>query len=600
MRRKCIAYPPLAAGERFDTKYGVVEVIKDDRATSTVELPNNLQAELKRYSSVVSKQQVQVKKHFGNLASSSLAKRKLLTRLYVEGVCTPESVFDAYFGVDPRTMTRFRKTPPIPSALANPSSPEGSNPDRIVECFLIPDRRPRCLGLHDKDSLPELAVATPRPTKLFLQRRLLTSSYTEDSSRFYCPRCLQCYVSRTGYMHHEKNIDCEQKREAEQHGRQAALKLQESRALAAVAKHDSRDGQNEPVAMDDIINNTTNILNEKTGKKLKIKKIKREDEEVVHPDRLLADLEAELHRVQASMLGPVYPEVWQALGYGKPRKKSKKRHKKKHKAEAKLLKQTSTLTSQLLQSQYHQPWMGNQQTTEALVVEPHASAQLKEPDQPYTIATDNASKEIGSIVDEWIAKLPVKPVVFLPEAPLIDSRALVAEVDSGRYPSFKRFEGVHEELCTLCRKKETPSTTKRKGVLLPCSFCKRAVHLNCVLKRYTLKEPEPEDEFMCHFCISTILHRRKRAEKRRLEKLEIKPLTSDEIKAKNAEQVELVAGSNPEKRTESISAQLVRIDEVSTILADCKTRLSQGISIAKANEPILSLVADFEQSAVVE
>lgn len=102
---------------------------------------------------------------------------------------------------------------------------------------------------------------------------------------------------------------------------------------------------------------------------------------------------------------------------------------------------------------------------------------------------------------------------------VIDTQVLATECESGRYPSINRFYGEHEMMCTLCKKSE--DTTP----LINCDFCKNSVHQLCIDKRMLLKDPqviirenEPDDNPMCHECISTCLFRRWRAETRRVTK----------------------------------------------------------------------------------
>mmetsp|Transcript_14099 Transcript_14099/g.16397 ORF Transcript_14099/g.16397 Transcript_14099/m.16397 type:complete len:427 (+) Transcript_14099:929-2209(+) len=95
---------------------------------------------------------------------------------------------------------------------------------------------------------------------------------------------------------------------------------------------------------------------------------------------------------------------------------------------------------------------------------------------------------------------------------IIDIRPLVEEIRAGRYPSIQEYTGERSDICCLCKNKD--------GEMYYCEFCENAEHLSCVQSRVTIRDPEPDDEFMCHRCIQTIMSRRARAEKRRLQKLE--------------------------------------------------------------------------------
>jgi len=108
--------------------------------------------------------------------------------------------------------------------------------------------------------------------------------------------------------------------------------------------------------------------------------------------------------------------------------------------------------------------------------------------------------------------------VAKPAAPIIvDIRPLVEEVRAGRYPSMKVYNGEHLDICVFCKTKG--------GHVFNCEFCSNSEHLGCVKSKVTIRDPELDDEFMCHRCIQTVLSRRARAEKRRLEKLNEQQMT---------------------------------------------------------------------------
>lgn len=117
---------------------------------------------------------------------------------------------------------------------------------------------------------------------------------------------------------------------------------------------------------------------------------------------------------------------------------------------------------------------------------------------------------------------------------VVDIRPLVEEIRAGRYPSMKEYTDDHLNICFACKNKGSD--------LYFCEFCENAEHLSCVQSRVTIRDPEPDDEFMCHRCIQTVMARRSRAEKRRLQKL-------DEAMNKTS----LKAGANAEMGTGVIS-----------------------------------------------
>ena len=98
--------------------------------------------------------------------------------------------------------------------------------------------------------------------------------------------------------------------------------------------------------------------------------------------------------------------------------------------------------------------------------------------------------------------------------PMIDLNVLVEEVDAGRFPSMKRYEeDDHIDVCEICH--ETSDDDDR-GPVYCCAFCSNAEHFSCLKSRYNTHEWDEDDDFMCHSCLATCLHRRHRAERRRL------------------------------------------------------------------------------------
>eukprot|EP00979_Chaetoceros_neogracilis_P014737 scaffold4843_cov266-Chaetoceros_neogracile.AAC.19 len=106
--------------------------------------------------------------------------------------------------------------------------------------------------------------------------------------------------------------------------------------------------------------------------------------------------------------------------------------------------------------------------------------------------------------DTAITTKPLAPII-------VDIRPLVEEVRAGRYPSMQVYNGEHLNICMLCKTQDDK--------VLNCEFCTNSEHLGCLKSKVTIRDPEPDDEFMCHRCVQTVLARRSRAEKRRLDKL---------------------------------------------------------------------------------
>jgi hypothetical protein len=238
------------------------------------------------------------------------------------------------------------------------------------------------------------------------------------------------------------------------------------------------------------------------------------------PDALLASLKAQLvsqqRRSDDQKYGAMYVEVYKALGFKRPRKKRKKKG---------------------------------------------------EDDN------DNNDKDGSGRIRKRRRAKKVKPLPPpKPLPPIIDTSALADEVDSGRYPSMNRYkDDNHQDLCFIC---------KDGGELLCCDFCTNAVHLACIRKKFTIKDPEPEDDFMCHRCIQCILQRRARAEKRRLRK-QVKAEQKRELLAFEESQ------KNPEieegMEYQYLAQKGQEINELVEILQDAQFRLRQNMEGCKIN-----------------
>lgn len=107
-------------------------------------------------------------------------------------------------------------------------------------------------------------------------------------------------------------------------------------------------------------------------------------------------------------------------------------------------------------------------------------------------------------------------------AVVVDPSVFVEEIHAGRYPSIKVYTGEHMIHCLICK--------EDNGQLLNCEFCSNSEHVECLKTRVNIRGFEPDDEFMCHKCIQTILARRARAQKRRLQKRDERLGTQNEDK----------------------------------------------------------------------
>jgi len=135
----------------------------------------------------------------------------------------------------------------------------------------------------------------------------------------------------------------------------------------------------------------------------------------------------------------------------------------------------------------------------------------------------------------------------------------------------KKFTEMHtRSVCILCN---------QGGTLYCCDFCDTVEHFHCLLTRFRVKQPEPDDEFMCHRCMGVIHHRRRRAERRRLGKLSSEPATSKAIEDAKAK-LEM----EPGMEYEYLAARGQELSELLELLKDAKSRLGKALQTSKFND----------------
>lgn len=221
--------------------------------------------------------------------------------------------------------------------------------------------------------------------------------------------------------------------------------------------------------------------------------------------------------------------------------------------------------------------------------------------------------------------VPVNTVSESPNSLVIDIRPLVEEVRAGRYPSMKSYTGEHLDICFICK-------TEDKDVY-HCEFCCNSEHLVCLRSKLTIRNLEPDDEFMCHRCIQTCMSRRNRAERRRQEKLNkvssstaggnsepkaqiVWNKTSEEIDAfistynkcpnggsgglvccqhcSNAYS-KLLTETSKEMEVQTVSSLGREVSELIELLNDAQARLKQAVDVTNLNDVRRSLLEKSER-----
>ncbi len=553
-----VPFVTLLPGSRFVTSFGVVEVVADNRAIPTASYPDNLKHLTRQWSSWKSKRDAQMNRVLATAAVRQRTRRYNLAasmstndsshdnRTNARGL-TQQAVWKIYFGGNPTLIPKSEWSAPstLGPTRGDPMFPQDSYPDRIVECIQIPDQRKKFLGLDDNewfgnDGNDTVSQDGPnRMGRLYLQRKLLTEPYKQEISVRCCPSCGVYFNSRPGIKFH---IDSQVCKKAKARAQAAQKNLQEIEAIARRPPPSrrvpvKRAGKPKKKKEDSMypqvwLSLGFHLLPNKTPTQLVYAPLKEEapeeppDMDVEEPDTVLRGLRATLQfvtMVQNVTLGPIYPEVFMSLGFIQPRKKRKR----------------------------------NDDGEE-----------------------EDHTGELGRYRPRRKRRtLPKPPPPPKPLPPIIDVRALADEVDIGRYPSVKRYKGDdHQDKCFICHK---------VGTLYCCEFCTKAVHMECMLEKFTIKVPEPEDDFMCHRCIQYILQRRARAEKRRMRKQQLRDAMA------------VLPGEIPEDMKgmeyEYLASQGRDMSELLELIQDAQTRLRLALETENVNDIRRSFIESCER-----
>lgn len=520
-----IAFPTLEQGSQFVTPFGVVEVVSDNRAAPIPQAAAPEKPKIKRNT------HLRHQKGSVAIAIKTRVQRGWLSEMYQQKRVTQRGVWKACFGGDPRIIAAQGKKPvPVSynqSMRLDPPGPEGSFPDRIVECVLIPDERDKFVADDsDDDKSMELAqdasAKSPYGMKLFLRRRTLTEPYVASSTVYKCEDCGGAFTSKVGYNYHTRSEVCITKAKKLAAANQKFLESVEEKAIVALKQQKRRitrperkkSRKNVPVYPQVWLSLGFKFVAQKPLTKPSAVSVKEEKPEPL--DDVLHRLKNELRRERDRSLGAMYPQVFDGLQFRKMPPKWK-----------------------IIEEQEEQV-----KRNEALA----RKKRMRE------LERQNKSA---------------------PPPPIVDIQVLADEADAGRYPSIKRHSGEHEDFCSICKHQGGNS-------LLQCDFCSRSVHLPCIRQKHTIKDPEPQDDIMCHMCIQYIQARRNRAEKRRIQKQKTALKKSGQ---------ELLVGSGGESEYHDVAALGHELRDLTELIRDAQGRLRQSIGVSKMNDARRSMLA---------
>lgn len=242
-------YAKLDAGAMFLTRFGVVEVIADDRLpakhhTSTVD-----QKARRSYLKRKVRFEERSASVFDNIAAGTRRRRDALQKMYLDTrgrnmaqedvwglYCqslTPKQILtdgaswkDSIDGSQ-RQVETFTET--------DPRLAEDFYPHRIVECKLIRDKRHTLVCSLGDDSKLRSREKIKRkgpvvPMRLFIARNELTRPYESTALLYVCDNCGRDYTDRPGIAYHLKNGNCSSLDDEESNHRRLRLESIESKA----------------------------------------------------------------------------------------------------------------------------------------------------------------------------------------------------------------------------------------------------------------------------------------------------------------------------------------------------------------------------------
>lgn len=558
---KNIVLPVLEAGSKFVTQFGVVEVVKDDRAVPTGTTSQLPKKGTRKYAAARIPWEAKNAKIHEEIAKILRIRKKRIDSLFESGNLRKDSMFYAYYGGDPKekkiSATALPKLNEIPK---DPTHLEESFPDRIVECRLCPDLRKRSVSnqlnpsglLQNCDS----ASANVKPMTLFLQRKLLAQEYREEATNYVCQKCGKDFASQPGVTYHIKSDACGQKN---------------------ATKRERREERENRI--------------EQSATKMMLVGIEVESRPRVHKKRSKASNQSKWERKKKRRERGIYAEAVLSLGF-------------------KLVKADMDLSEYPVLSKSDEPalfdngmvWRNDEYAMaddEAAGIQFHAPETIlgtlrkKLEEERRLLALKDADLKHGpmykTVFQSLGYKKPRKRGIAAIQArvskrqrkstqepaplpPIIDTRALADEVDAGRYPSIKRNKDQeHADFCILC---------KDGGELICCDFCTNTEHLFCIRTKFTVKDPEPEDDFMCHRCIQSVLGKRSRAEKRRLEKQK-----NDRLRQRQQliEDSKRNPGLQRGMEYPYMAARGQEVSEILILMQDARKRLEQSMGTLKMN-----------------
>jgi hypothetical protein len=563
----------IPPGTRYVTPYGVVQVQADHCAGAVPLLDAAaIRQSYNQFSDSRVKREVLMQRQYAALNCEHVNHRRHLTTLHYS---PPPGEIDLVSSIDlsgikaeddsTRAIAQSQRWPPqiCPAPYRksdllasfgesdDPRFPAVTLPDRIVECILIQDDRLHFLGVDD-GVVREQPHVSEHPTRLYLRRRVLQDIYWNEADVYHCLHCGKTFYSRNACRSHEKALKCRRDKGKFRSLRESLQMLTEQHLHQNSGGRGLLDAIGHAKGVDPLV--ATRDDRGMFASSWSTAEAKR--------THLFAVSDRPMAKYRHAQFASMYPSVILALGF--------KLVAKVNIASDEVLpvhNNSRRRRREELEIDNEAPSLAPLSLAGSVVSAP-PPAKPRFP-RPYESDIDQLLREareehfrekgliIGSVYPSVYKALDFKfekydfeddgvqetaqddgePAVddqVTSGGPLlVDVPILIAEVDRGRYPTMKRrspHDGSKRDThCSMCRaglkENDDPSDPSRKkkkrqkiDSLLACNFCARVVHYECMLSRFTIPYPEAHDDFMCHYCIQTVMTRRIRAERRRVKK----------------------------------------------------------------------------------
>mmetsp|Transcript_7202 Transcript_7202/g.10523 ORF Transcript_7202/g.10523 Transcript_7202/m.10523 type:complete len:774 (-) Transcript_7202:155-2476(-) len=560
-----LAFPTLVKGSKFITKFGIVEVISDDRAISTYTYPKSIGILCRAYNNAQNKQACSKRKRNITMSVPSRLRRRVLTRNYEDNNVSQKTTNMAYFdtAIPSSRVLVATSNQPLDDQRHDPVFPPQSFPDRIVHCKIVPDMRPRVYHIEDLEKQDQNEGSGHKATRtgismnatLYIRRRDLTKDYNPNVILYSCPGCGPHFTSKEGFLYHVRNKVCYKKARLRGQQRQQGFETIDLRIRNHSTRNSSREQQKRCKAENSIYPQVWLFLGFKipAATKGKTRPSQKTNDQISNMydvenmnsklETLREEFELQNSRILEHQMGAMYPQIYNSLGFIDPKKKK--------------LEELALAKAKLDEERRNAKLRLRRRSSRISLC--HQRDQEEK----------NETGEVETLLPE------------IPSGPMYDLQVLIDEIDTGRYPSITRYKGEYPTKCVIC---------KNKDDLLFCKFCKNAMHLDCAMSKIFIKEPDPGDDFMCPSCAKISITRRNRAEKRRLKKVaEVRDRYqgaqehNEDTEEPNTDE-ELQENPNPESETHALAKVGQELSELLELLGDARNRMHQMSEITKVNK----------------